>query len=46
MVGKSQMFTIVLQCLHLRGEIHSLRTTQKQANDEISIHVVDQILQR
>jgi hypothetical protein len=36
-------FTIVLQCLHLQGKVQPLRH-KKQANDEISIHVVDHIL--
>jgi hypothetical protein len=37
-------FTIILQRLHLRSEVHSPCTTKKQAYDKISIHVVDQIL--
>jgi hypothetical protein len=35
-------FTIVLQLLHLQGEVHNPCTTQKKTNDKISIHVVDQ----
>jgi hypothetical protein len=36
-------FTIILQFLHLQSKVHNLYTTKKQVDDEMSIHVVDQI---
>jgi hypothetical protein len=37
-------FTIILQCLHLWGKVHSPCTTKKQANDEISILPIIRLL--
>jgi hypothetical protein len=42
--GNIKTFIITLSLLHLQGEVHIPCTTKKQADDEISIQVVDQIL--